>query len=60
MVSASNRKLMELNNTRLSLDINFDGEVLNQVEKSPYLGLSLDNNLKWDSQIQRICKKYSI
>ena len=59
MVSASTRKLTELNQLGLFMDITFDSEILDQVENCPYLGLCLDNDLKWDSQIQRICKNTS-
>ena len=59
MVSASIPKLNYLKERENLLNIKFDSEILNEVEKSPYLGLVLDNSLKWDSQIQRISKNIS-
>ena len=59
MVSASVRKLKELNDRCAPLYIQFDGENLKQAQNCIYLGLSVDNDLKWDSQIQRICRNVS-
>ena len=33
-----------------------DDEILNHVNVSPYLGIHIDNVLKWNAQIQKLCK----
>ena len=59
MISASVRKLREFKDRNMQPIIKFDEENLSQVDNCMYLGLSLDNDLKWESQIKRICQNVS-
>ena len=38
------------------MNILLNGIPINEATNHPYLGLQLENNLKWDSQIMKICK----
>ena len=56
MVSASIPKLKELQDQHVTLDLKLNDITLTQVSESPYLGLCIQNSLKWDSQIQKLCR----
>ena len=59
MISASIRKLRDLRNADFNSRILFDNENLSQVDNCIYLGISLDSDLKWESQVKRICQNVS-
>lgn len=64
----SNNLLINLNKSKImnfrirqsqhkSLDINYLGTKLDEVENTRFLGLSIDNKLTWQTQIDMVCKK---
>jgi len=59
MICASVRKLRELRESNVHSMIQFDNANLSHVDNCIYLGLSLDNDLKWVSQVKRICQNVS-
>ena len=59
MLGASETNMNRLNEASKSLDIQLQNEMLNQVSDHPYLGLQLDNTLKWNSHIMKLCKNVS-
>ena len=59
MLGASNANLNRLNDGCKSLDIYLQNELLNEVPDHPYLGLQLDNSLKWNQHILKLCKSVS-
>ena len=46
-------------NKKSSYFYQLNGTVLQHVDKNPYLGLLISNDLKWASHINKICKKAS-
>ena len=56
MISASSRKIRELQEQNVSLDLKLNEASLKQVPECLYLGLCLDSSLNWNSQVQKICK----
>ena len=43
----------------MTKNINLNNKNLNQVSNAPYLGVQLDNSLKWDYHVDKLCKKLS-
>ena len=41
------------------LTVKINGSKIKQVDKKDYLGLTLDEKLKWDKQVHEMCKKIS-
>ena len=60
MLSASIRKLRDLRNADFNSRTLFDNENLSQVDNCIYLGISLDSDLKWESQVKRIAQNVSL
>ena len=59
MISASSPKLRELKENDFQPIFSFDDQNLDVVDTCDYLGVSLDSDLKWESQIKRICRNVS-
>ena len=47
------------NKINIGHTLQINGEKLQQVESSAYLGIIIDENLNWKQQIQKICKQVS-
>ena len=59
MLSAPDHALNRLDDVEKSLNIFLNNETLNQVTDTPYLGITVDNSLKWNSHVMKLCKKVS-
>ncbi len=53
----SNYMIFTSKKTNLNLQITMDGNILKRVHEFKYLGVILQDNLKWNSHIQHITKK---
>lgn len=45
------------NNTIKNLDITYSGQSVEQTEVTKFLGIYIDRNLKWKTQMDKVCKK---
>ena len=43
----------------MEVDLKFNGSSITRTDKKDYLGLTLDEGLKWDKHIDKLCKKLS-
>ena len=43
----------------MEVDLKFNGSSITHTDKKDYLGLTLDEGLKWDKHIDKLCKKLS-
>ena len=59
MLSASESNINKLTDGEKELGISLNGIPLSMVNTCPYLGVQLDQFLKWDAQIQKLCQKVS-
>ena len=55
MISATEYKLRQCPD----LTVKLNGSKIKQVDRKDYLGLTLDEKLKWDKQVHKMCKKIS-
>ena len=64
----SNNLVINLNKTNLmtfknrkqyltNLDINYNGQKIHEVENAKFLGLHLDSNLSWKTQVENLCSR---
>ena len=56
MLGASERTLRALDDEDRCLNLKLNGTTLQQVSFCPYLGVQLDNSLKWSAHIPNLCK----
>ena len=59
MLLGSEARIRSLPSESRNLNIVLDNTTIEQVQHAPYLGVTIDANLKWDSHIQSLCKKLS-
>ena len=59
MLSASENNIRKREPDECRLDIMLYDTPLSQVPTCPYLGVQLDQHLKWDAHIQKLCHKVS-
>ena len=59
MLSGSESKLNRLSDDEKTLNLKFDNVILKQVSSCPYLGVKLDDKLKWSDHIQYLCRNLS-
>ena len=59
MLLGSEARIRSLTCESRDLNIVLDNTVIEQVQHAPYLGVTIDARLKWDSHIQNLCKKIS-
>ena len=59
MLAGSEHMQNRLDDSSRSLDIKIDGVNLKQVSKLPYLGIELDDALKWNKHILQLCSNIS-
>ena len=59
MLGASAANLKRLSDGNKKLDVYSKNIQLNEVSEHPYLGLQLDNSLKWNHHIMKLCKNVS-
>ena len=59
MLSAPERVANRLDDNQKLLNIMLNDESLNQVTSAPYLGIQMDNSLKWNNHVLKLCKKVS-
>ena len=57
LVNCSKTVSMLIGTKHNTLDLNFGGVKLSQVESFIYLGLHVDNELKWNLHVEHLCKK---
>ena len=43
----------------MEVDLKFNASSITHTDKKDYLGLTLDEGLKWDKHIDKLCKKLS-
>ena len=57
--NASKCYIMSIHRARtpLSYHYSLDNHILEQVNENPYLGLNISDNLKWSSQVNKVCNK---
>ena len=48
-----------LNDQEKTINISLNNEPLTQVTDSPYLGIIVDNSLKWNLHVMKLCKRVS-
>lgn len=57
-INLSKTNLINFNNFKdTNIDINFNGQVINNATYVTFLGIIIDKTLNWKDQIQRICNK---
>ena len=59
MLSAPAHVLNRLDDEEKSLNILLNNETLSQVTHTPYLGITVDSALNWNSHVMKLCKKVS-
>ena len=57
--NASKCYIMSIHRTKFPLTFRYslNNHILEQVNENPYLGLTISDNLKWSSQINKMCNK---
>ena len=57
IATEGNLNRVALEERTLTLELN--GITLEQVPNTPYLGLQLDNKLRWEAHVQKLCRNVS-
>ena len=59
MLAASETMLRRISEECKTLNITVNDNYLNQVSEHPYLGIYLDNSMKWNKQVLQMCSNVS-
>ena len=59
MLSGPDHALHRLSDEEKTINISLNNEPLTQVTDSPYLGIIVDNSLKWNLHVMKLCKRVS-